>query len=270
MSLLFNEFKNDLEHLRKLLVLTDNVKLFTSHSFVPDSSIAHDNFTVKGLEIQGLGRDANIGLTFVPGTLILYLAGRFEYFVRSIFEDLAAGIADRCVKFENLPKDFKENLFLFTADVMKNPRKFGHAENGRNSFINALSDNIKGLDIASVNIKCISITTENMRPTILSELFARIGAKEVWTKIGQHPKTQIFFQTGDPNNATNESKKKLEQFMDLRNTIAHPSVSFSWPDMATINSHIDFIESLSLALDEIAGIYLLSLVKAPVAGINQL
>ncbi|WDF75787.1 HEPN domain-containing protein [Mucilaginibacter sp. KACC 22773] len=268
MSLLFNEFKGDLEHLRKLLVLTENVKLFTSSSFAPNAAIANDNFINKGLQIQTLGREANIGLTFVPGTLVLYLAGRFEYFVRSIFEDLAAGIADKCLKFDNLPKDFKENLFSFTADVMKNPRKYGHAENGRNSFINTLSDNIKGLNITSVNIKCISITTENMRPTILAELFARIGAKEVWTKVGQHPKMQIFFETSDTGLATNEAKKQLDQFMDLRNTIAHPSVSFSWPDMTTIISHINFIENLSLALDEVSGIYLLSLGKIPTTVVN--
>lgn len=263
MSLLFNEFKRDLDHLRKLILLTDDIKGFSANSVVGNTHNSDNEFLTKSLNLQTVARDANVGLTFVAGTLVLYLAGRFEFYVRGVFEELALAIADRCVKFDNLPKEFKENLFLYTAEVMKAPRKYGHAENGRNTFITNLSNNINGLDLTSINVKCLSITTENMRSGVLGDLYSRLGVKDVWVKIGQNTRIQVFFENGVPVQATDEAKRKLDNFMDVRNMVAHPSDSFSWPDSSTVLNFLNFIEELSFVLNELSAIYVLSLSKPP-------
>jgi len=64
-------------------------------------------------------------MPILNGVLLLYLAGRFENFVRQIFEDLADAVASDRKEFSELPKAMRENLVLYTAEIMQNPRKYG-------------------------------------------------------------------------------------------------------------------------------------------------
>src|SRR5947207_6445581 len=112
-------------------------------------------------------------MPILTGTLLLYLAGRLENFVKETFEDLCDGLVSECGDFTHLPKPMQENLVRFTAEVIASPRKFGHAENGVIAFVNTLADNLNRRPLNGVNSKCLSITTENMWPDTLNEMFVR-------------------------------------------------------------------------------------------------
>jgi len=150
----------------------------------------------------------------------------------------------------------QQNLVLLTAEVMANPRKYGHAENGVKHFVNILAENLKAQNpIAEVNSKCLSITNENMWPDTLNELFARIGAKDLWRRIGEQAGIMAFFETGESQKAESMARGLLKDFMETRNMIAHPSRTLTWPDTAKVLRFVDFIDVLTSALSDIAIVY---------------
>jgi hypothetical protein len=149
----------------------------------------------------------------------------------------------------------QENLVKFTAEVIASPRKFGHAENGVIAFVNTLADNLNSRPLNGVNSKCLSITTENMWPDTLNEMFMRIGARNIWNRLGQQACVQTFFQTEDPSKTSSEARSLLTAFMELRNKIAHPSGSLTWPSLEQVETYIDFCETLAKAITDVSGVY---------------
>ena len=87
-----------------------------------------------------------------------------------------------------------------------------------------------------------------MRPEILSDLFKRVGIKNIWEKISQQSQIQVYFETSDASSAKSQSEKFLNDMMDKRNQIAHPSRSITWPDAEYITSALKYLETLSSVL----------------------
>lgn len=255
MEYIYQDFCKDIEHLKAVLKLSDSLKIYTGVANEPKIEIDENKFLLSAEDVHIKSREAKIGMAFIPGTIVLYLGGRFEYFIKTIFEELSLSIASKCKKFEFLPKEFRENLITQTSEVIKSPLKYGQGDNGIKTFITNLSNNVNGLDITDINTKCLSITSENMRPEILSDLFNRIGAKDIWIKLGQQAKLQSFFETGDSGKAQKEAMRFLNDFMDIRNKVAHPSDSFNWPDTKTVFGHIAYFEMLGKLIVEISSVY---------------
>lgn len=262
MEYIYQDFCKDIEHLRAVLNLADSLKSFSAQNNEPKIEMPDNKFLELAETVHSKAREANFGMVFIPGTIVLYLGGRFEYYIKTLFEELSMTIAIKCKKFEYLPKEYKENLISFTSDVIKSPAKYNHGENGVNTFITNLSNNVNGIEITDVNTKCLSITSENMRPPILNDLFNRIGAKDIWVKLGHQAKLQAFFETADASKAQKDATKFLNDFMDIRNKVAHPSGSFQWPDTKTVMKHIDYFEVLGKQICDLASVYETSLVAS--------
>jgi hypothetical protein len=260
MEYIYQEFCEDIEHLRAVLNLADSIKSFSAQSNDPKIEITDNNFLDFAENVHLKSREANYGMVFLPGTIVLYLGGRFEYFIKTLFEELSMSIATKCKKYDYLPKEYKENLIALTSEVIKSPAKYGHGDGGVKTFITNLSNNINGIEITDVNTKCLSVTSENMRPQILNDMFNRIGAKEIWAKLGHQAKLQTFFETADANKTQRDAMKFLDDFMNIRNKVAHPSGSFQWPDTKTVMKHIDYFEVLGKLICELALVYETSLV----------
>lgn len=243
------EYQSDLSKVSSLLTLTGTLKDYAGLSQSEVES--PDDFLNHASELHSLSKDNRANLVVLNGTLLLYVSGKFENFVRLTFEELCNNIADKAERYNYLPKEMRENHIKFTAEVIANPRKYGHADLGVKSFVKVLSDNLLDeVDLASINTNCLSITSENMRPQILSDLFKRVGINNIWEKISQQAKLQIFLETHDPAKARKEAEKYLNQLMDKRNSIAHPTSSFIWPDSEYVGNCIDFLKVLGEVLVE--------------------
>lgn len=262
MDYIYQDFCKDIEHLRAVLNLADSLKNFSAQNNEPKIELPDNKFLELAEAVHSKSREANFGMVFIPGTIVLYLGGRFEYFIKTLFEELSMTIALKCKKFDYLPKEYKENLIALTSEVIKSPLKYNHGENGVKTFITNLSNNINGIEITDINTKCLSITSENMRPPILNDLFNRIGAKDIWVKLGHQAKLQAFFETADASKAQKDATKFLNDFMDIRNKVAHPSGSFQWPDTKTVMKHIDYFEVLGKQICDLASVYETSLVAS--------
>jgi hypothetical protein len=255
MEPIYNEFKEDLDRIKNLVSLLDNIKHFARNDV--ESPIGDDAFSQASYSLHESARQSNTGITILPGTLLLYLGGRFENYVRTVFEELCVLFAARSQTYDNLPKQMKENLIKFTAEVISNPRKYGHAENGVSSFIKNLNTNIATQNIETINIQCLSITYENMRPDTINDLFSRIGATNIWDRIAEQSRLKLLLNAPEHQKTQAAAKKVLTEFVDLRNKIAHPSSEFTWPDKEKVLFFIDFLDALSLALKEVAPIFVL-------------
>ena len=255
MDYIYQDFCKDIEHLKSVLNLVDAIKSFSGQNNEPKIELPENIFLQSAEDVHLKSREANFGIVFLPGTIVLYLGGRFEYFIKTLFEELSLSIATKCKKLDYLPKEFKENLINLTSEVIKSPKKYGHGDGAVKTFITNLSDNINGIEISDINSKCLSITNENMRPEIVSDLFNRIGAKDLWVRIGQQAKLQTFFETSDSTKTQKDAMKFLSDFMDIRNKVAHPSGSFQWPDTKTVFKHIEYFEILGKVIIELSCVY---------------
>ena len=254
MNPILQEFCLDLDRLRRICLLSESLTLFRSCVFDPDIMAAE---TLKEAisQLHSATQSAHAEIPILNGVLLLYLAGRFENYVRELFEDLSDTIADQCGQFSHLPKQMRTNLLKFTADVVGNPRKYGHGENGVIAFVSTMADNLKGQPLLGVNSKCLSITTENMWPDTLAEIFSRIGANNVWDRIGQQASVQTFFQVDQPEKATKDARMFLTKFMELRNQIAHPSGALAWPSMESTKQHISYCDVVGSALADVCAVW---------------
>ncbi|WP_157380905.1 HEPN domain-containing protein [Burkholderia ubonensis] len=277
MDLILTEFQRDLATITRQLDLLDEIKKFSAIAELSEKyrvAAATDaaNKTSASQEMRaylrqatslhGCARTSHAGLPVVSGTMVLYIAGRFEEFTRTSFEDLCQQLAQRASSFKALPKKMQESLITFTAIVMQSPRKYQHGDGAVASFAQNLASNLSAAAKAeNINYQCLSITDANMRPDTLSDLYDRIGAKEIWKKIGQQASVQAHFSTQDSSNAESLAKSKLGALMDERNSIAHPSTSIVWPDTDKVRGYIKFLDVLAAALSSLSLVFAATLCR---------
>lgn len=242
------EFHKDLEKVSSLLDMIQILKEYAGIDAVL-SSDKNDEYSNFSVTVHDKARENHSNLVLLSGILVLFVSGIFETFVRNSFEELCTNASSMADRFHHLPKKMRENLTKFTAEVMSNPRKYGHADQGIKTFVKTLADNLTDNDeLTAINYKCLSITSENMRSQMLSDLFNRVGIKNIWETIGEQAKLKLYFETSDSNNSGNKAKKYLDNFMDIRNKIAHPSPSFNWPDIDYVRESVKYFFVLSQVL----------------------
>lgn len=254
MNPVLQDFILDLKRLKRMLDISSHLRSFPAITVNPDE-LQDDTAKNAVIELHALAKESHSDIPILNGVLLLYLAGRFENFVRDIFEDLCDSLASQFKEPAHLPKQMQENLVRYTAEVIANPRKYGHAENGIIAFVKTLADNLSGVPLSGVNSKCLSITTENMWPDTINEIFLRIGANKVWERIGQQANVQALFQSDQPEKATRDAKKMLTDLMTLRNRIAHPSEAITWPSTEKAVEYLHYCEEIAIALSQICGVW---------------
>jgi hypothetical protein len=260
MDIILGEFERDLQRVCKQLDLIDALK-----AFIGLDAPAEDNptdFLQKAKIIHNEVREVHADLPILVGTLTLYIAGRFEDFSRTLFEDLCQRLAQRADNFKSLPKKMQEALMVYTAVIIQSPRKYGYGDGAAASFIATLNENLSSAGkLTAVNHKCLSITEANMKPDILKELFERIGVSDFWKKIGQQASIQAHFETLDPSEAEKKTKTELTELMDLRNLVAHPSGTINWPSTEKIREYTRFLNVLAKALSDLTSVFEVALCR---------
>jgi hypothetical protein len=106
-----------------------------------------------------------------------------------------------------------------------------------------------------------------MRDKTLSDLFERVGVSSIWKDISQQASILAHFETRNPGEAENKAKKYLNDIMDQRNLVAHPSGTINWPSPDTVRQYIEYLKVLGRALADLIGVYEVVLCQ-PVASNN--
>ncbi|MCR9294969.1 MAG: HEPN domain-containing protein [bacterium] len=253
MDLILQDFQDDLAKVKKILAFLQEIRSFRATA-KPDSPV--DPFAAQACGLHDGINGCHADLVMLSGALVLYLGGRFEYFVRERFEQACDIIANKCNRFADMPKVMREQLIQLTAAVMSEPRKYGHGDKGVESFIKNLAANMAANNgVTNINRQCLSITYENMRPPTLRTLFERIAAKDIWQSIAEQACMRTHLGTSSVPEAKSAAMKYLNNFMDLRNQIAHPSTNFSWPDVSKVEEYIAFFEVLGRAISDVVELH---------------
>lgn len=256
MDPIVRDFESDLDKISIQLDFIDIVRKFTACA--PDHADVEfaSPFSIESISVHEGAKRVHGNLPLASGTLILYTCGRFEAMTRTLFEDLCQRLVTKAGCFNRLPKKMRENLPIFTAKVISDPRKYGHAENGVRTFVTTLASNLaKDAKIERVNHECLSLTDVNMRAEILGELFARVGANNIWVQISEQASLKTYFQEADSNKVEPKARKKLNDLMDLRNRIAHPSGELEWPSVEALHQHIEFLRLLARSMADLVGVF---------------
>jgi hypothetical protein len=97
-----------------------------------------------------------------------------------------------------------------------------------------------------------------MRPEILADLFKRIGMDNVWPEIGKQTKTKILLRVTPDSDATNQAKSRLNDIMEDRNRIAHPTntTTFLGPDQ--VLEATKFLSMLAEVLLDVLRVYMVA------------
>lgn len=253
------EFNDDLERILGQVLLIDLLASFAAYEtpYIDDESF---DFFHCASNVQSTIRTNHANFPIARGTLVLYTCGRFESMVRTMFEDLCQRLVSNAKEYKHLPRKMQENLPLYTAKVIAEPRKYGHAENGVRTFVSTLAKNLQpNAAVEEVNHQCLSITDANMKSEVLAELFGRVGAVDVWKLVAQQLPMRTFFKEADIGTVESKAKKALNDLMEMRNRIAHPSGGFDWPSSEYIRDTISFLKILAKVLGEIMDMYELTL-----------
>ena len=122
MNPVLQDFILDLHRLRRMLALAKTLAAFPSCPLIPDA-IGEETLRVTVADLHAATQHSHADMPILNGVLLLYLAGRFENFIREIFEDLSDSVAGECQEFKHLPRKMQDNLIKFTAEVISSPRK---------------------------------------------------------------------------------------------------------------------------------------------------
>lgn len=238
-----DEFSGDLNVIKKSIFLLELLDQFKTerHALDPEK----DQFINKCENLQQHIRENTNGIVILKGTLVLYLAGRFEVFVRSLFEECSIRFANQKGSYSELPDKMQNELLKRTTDVLLNHKKFGFSVQERNIFIKNLSDNINNNDVSNINSQCLSITNTNMRPDVINDMYKIIGINNIWNEIGKQTNVKSFFGISNDHEVARLAKDLLDNIMDIRNNIAHPSENFTWPSFSEIRRYCEYLDLLS-------------------------
>ncbi len=258
---IYNKYEEDLNKIKRSILIFEYTDDFARETYVEENEITSE-FITKARLINNKFRENRDGAVTLPGILMLYVAGRFEHFVRMIFEETSSRVAIKFSEFRALPKNFQDTLIEDTSKVIQDPRKYRHGIGARDSFIRNLHNNIHLNDLSVINYQCISITEQNMKAKVLSGLFSKINYNNIWADICSQANIRQFFEGADVDKAKSECMAKLDQFMELRNNIAHPSDSITWISTTEAINYIIFFTELGRSIKDVCPIHVMKTIPS--------
>lgn len=248
------DFFKELNYIQGLAELLDELREFGR--VTPPYASADSEFIIKVRNLKQDIRERHTAFPVLSATLVLYLVGRFENFVRANFEIICDSVAAKCNKFENLPKDMRKELKKCTADVVLNNAKYGFEEHDVHILISRLSSNLLAVDgLGEINSNCLSLTQKNMWPDVLKDLYLRAGLSDLWGKIGNQSSMQDYFNSQIAGKVQQHAIALLKDIINDRNEFAHPKAVITYPGTDKVKRYAEFLEVLSISLVEISRQY---------------
>lgn len=255
MQQIFDTYKGDLSEIKKTILLLSSLESFAKTTEVEINNESSE-YLIEANKVRESFKENRSGVAFIPGILMLYIAGRFENFVRTIFEETSTQVAKVHTSFKDLNSEFQKSLIDDTSKVISNPRKYNHGEGARDTFIKNLYNNIHEDRLDEINYQCISFTETNMRAEIITELFKKINYKNIWVDISNQANLRGFFDGVDSNQTNSKSQKLLNSFMTLRNGVAHQSDNVTWISSTESIKYIDFFIELGNAISSVCPLHI--------------
>lgn len=255
MKHIYDIFKRDLNEIKMTISLLKKLEEFAKEPNI-EITDKSDGYTIKANQVKNSFRENRSGITFTPGILMLYVAGRFESYIKTIFEETSTEVAKVHSKFKDLNIEFQDSLIKDTSKVIANPRRYSHGEGARDTFIKNLYCNIHEDKLDKINYQCLSTTEVNMRAEVITELFKKINYKNIWNDISAQANLRGYFGGLESEKTKVECQKNLKNFMVLRNSIAHQSDTVTWISLDEATDYIEFFIELGDAISSVCPLHI--------------
>ena len=98
-----NDLLVELKHIEGLIDFISVLREFGSIE-LPEGIETNQRFVEFSVRIHVKEKELSTDIPILSGTILLYIVGRFENFVKSSFEALCDAIATKCNVFNDLPE----------------------------------------------------------------------------------------------------------------------------------------------------------------------
>jgi hypothetical protein len=250
-----DDFEADVNRVGHLLNLIKTFRAFAASS--PRAAATTAEPWVEATSLLEAARRSRTDLPIVSGSIQLYLAGRFEYFVRQTVELVAGEIASKASNFAALPEQLRSELKSKTLDIAQEPRRYGYDEIGADALLDSLMS-AKKMTARPIRIstEVLAITDANMKDRVLAELMKRVGIKDFWRDVGKQADIKLLLDTQSDAESTVAAQNRLNEIMEERNQVAHPTASTNFPDPDKVLNSASFLRGLAQVCKSLARIHL--------------
>lgn len=250
------DFRVDLERAEHLLKLVKSFREFGASS-LPSDIVDGAVSWPQSVHLFNASKERRTDLPVLSGSLLLYLAGRFEFFIRQVVQSVADDISSKASKYSELPDGLRTELRSLTLEVAKAPRKYGFDEVAADALLAGLADNLRGSSSSlSINSEVLSITEANMKDRVLSDLMKRVGMTDFWRDLGKQAQIKVHLEKKTDGDATKEAQSRLNGLMDERNQIAHPTGATHFPDPDQVLGSSAFLAVFAVVTIDLARLHL--------------
>lgn len=248
------QFHADLNRATHLLNLIKEFRRFGG-SVIPDEVADERTPWPEALSLESSARTVRTDLPVLAGSLLLYVCGRFEHFVREVIVALADDLSSNAVTFEDLPESVRDALFDLTLTVAQNPRRFGYQSIDAQQMVIALAANInKEENATAIRSELLAVTEANMNNRILAEVMKRVGVNDIWQEIGKQAPLKAHLNVSKDGACRAEATSRLDEIMRDRNNLAHPTSSTSFPDPDQVLEVCEFFAVLCRVLVDVVSV----------------
>lgn len=237
----------DVDRVGQLLNLTRVFRDFAGQDVEP-SGYAHDLWVAA----QSIRTD----LPIFSGSLLLYLCGRFEYFVRELVSTVVDDLVDRAARYEELPESLRKEYLDRTLTINQSPNKFDHTRATAAALAAELASNLAGKGDPALGLRVdastITITEANMNSNTLAELFKRVAIDKPWDTLGKQLPLKTYLGEVADQDCKKAAITRLDDIMKERNRIAHPTGSTVFPDAKIVEDIAQYFRVLAQVLVALA------------------
>jgi RiboL-PSP-HEPN len=242
-----NDFEKDIGRVEQLLRVVHTFRDFAGQ----DAELSG-----HAKKLYEVAQVARTDLPVLSGSLLLYLVGRFESFVRELVSTIVDDLVDKSATYEELPAALRREVLTRTLQINLSPSKFNHDTTSAAALAAQLANNLSGAGDSSsglfVDAATVTITESNMRPEILIDLFRRVGISGVWDTLGKQLALKTLLGEVTDDGCKKAAVARLDDIMNERNKIAHPTGNALFPDASIVEDVARYFRVLGQVLVELA------------------
>jgi hypothetical protein len=202
-------------------------------------------------------KDRRTDLPLLAGSLLMYMAGRFEFYVRQLVEVAAEEMAVTVDSYGKLPEKFRACLKFQVLELAQNPRRYGFDDVRAEGHLKDFADLLIGnYDANKVSSALMSLTEANLKSRVLADITKRLGMENLWKNIGKQAPLKLALEKTTDGETTADAQSRLDVLMDERNSLAHPTGEMTFPDPEKVIETAKFITAFSQALRDLFRVYL--------------
>lgn len=251
----FEDFDRDLVKIEELIQFVIAFRTFGATPPTPDDE--QSEFVQSATGLHRVSGQIRTDLPILVGSLLLYACGRFEYFAGELIKSAADKELGKADSYADLSKEIQESLRARLLIVLSDPGKYSHLKLSDQHLASTLAKIVAADPAeapADIPTEILASTDSNMRPQILKEVFLRVGIKDVWGEISKQAPLRTHFEATSEGSCKASATNFLEELMRLRNSIAHPTASLTFPSPEAALELCSSLRELSRAISDVANL----------------